>query len=272
MTIHFFGGLLVANYATTLYPFLCIGTLRSTCTVLCAALNTFSIPTDRYSQVAAGRILNVLNADALVTVVSPSDGLNDEVRHRIDKKEVTYFDRVFQPSDLDMHPWALVMTAIDDPVASSEIWKLCKEKRLNANIADVPPECDFYFGSVHRDGPLQIMVSTNGKGPRIAAMVRKQIASSLPPNLGEAIEKVGMLRRKLRGVAPGSEEGPKRMKWMISVCDEYSLENFIEMNENDMDLLLKSYAPGTVPKYEDVRLGQDPDVPWVFDGSFGWSL
>ena len=104
------------------------------------------------AQVAAGRIVNVLNADAKVTVVSPRDGLNPEVA---------------------------------------------------------------YFGSVHRDGPLQIMVSTNGKGPRLANIVRRQIAANLPPNIGQAITRVGMLRKKLRQVAPDISEGPKRMAWYV---------------------------------------------------------
>ena len=69
---------------------------------------------------------------------------------------------------------------MDDAEASTQIYKLCQEKRIPANIADVPPECDFYFGSVHRDGPLQIMVSTNGKGPRLASTIRKLIAKQLP--------------------------------------------------------------------------------------------
>lgn len=107
----------------------------------------------------------------------------------------------------------MVLTAVDDPEASTQIYKLCKERRIAANIADVPPECDFYFGSVHRDGPLQIMVSTNGNGPRLANIVRRQIAATLPPNIGAAIQKVGLLRRKLRKIASRQEEGPKRMQW-----------------------------------------------------------
>ena len=146
-------------------------------------------------------------------VVSPRSGLNNEVAHRIDKGEVEYFDRKFEPSDLDGVD--MVLTAIDDPEASSQIWKLCKQRKIAANIADVPPECDFYFGSVHRDGPLQIMVSTNGNGPKLASILRKQIAATLPNNIGAAIQNVGTLRKKLRKVAPLSEEGPKRMQWFV---------------------------------------------------------
>jgi precorrin-2 dehydrogenase/sirohydrochlorin ferrochelatase len=157
----------------------------------------------------------VLNADAKITVVSPREGLNPEVAYRIEQKQVDYVDRKFEPSDLDGVD--MVLTAVDDPEASSQIWKLCKERRIAANIADVPPECDFYFGSVHRDGPLQIMVSTNGKGPKLANIVRRQIAAGLPPNIGMAITRVGMLRKKLRQVAPDISEGPKRMQWYVTL-------------------------------------------------------
>jgi precorrin-2 dehydrogenase/sirohydrochlorin ferrochelatase len=211
--------------------------------------------------------LNILNADAKVTLVSPRDGLNDEVAFRVEKGQVDYVDRKFEPSDLDGAD--MVLTAVDDPVASSEIYKLCHERRIPANIADVPPECDFYFGSVHRDGPLQIMVSTNGNGPKLASIVRKQIAASLPSNIGAAITKVGMLRRKLRRVAPDIEEGPKRMQWMSKVCESWTLEQLVDMEEADMDVLLGFYKPGTVPTFDQVRVGEEPGVP-AFDGSFGW--
>ncbi|KAI1875824.1 uncharacterized protein JN550_002110 [Neoarthrinium moseri] len=237
-------------------------------------------------EVAAGRILNVLNADALVTVISPSSGLNPEVAHRIAQNQVAYIDRVFEPSDLESlpHPSGdaektgapdMVLTAVDDPAASTQIWKLCKKHRIPANIADVPPECDFYFGSVHRDGPLQIMVSTNGKGPRLAASIRKFIAGALPQGVGNAIERVGILRTKLRDVAPKQEEGPKRMRWMIKVSDQYTWDELCGLTEEDMDNLLKFYKGSKVPDLDvlkAMRGGRGPEDVDIFDGSFGFSL
>lgn len=222
-----------------------------------------------FTKVAAGRILNLLNADANVTLISPRDGLNPEVAHRVAQHQVIYVDRVFQPSDLDDPDISMVLTAVDDPAASSVIYKLCKEKRIAANIADVPPECDFYFGSVHRDGPLQIMVSTNGKGPKLASIVRKKIAADLPPNIGYAITKVGQLRQMLRKVAPNIEQGPKRMKWMIKVCEKWTLENLCDMDETDMSRLLGFYEPDTVPSFDELHVG-DQLKSFGFDGSFGW--
>ncbi|GLI81729.1 bifunctional dehydrogenase and ferrochelatase [Penicillium ochrochloron] len=203
-------------------------------------------------EVAAGRILLALNADARVTVVCPSSGLNGEVAYRVAEKQVTHIDRNFEPCDLDTAD--MVLCAIDDPEASTQVWKLCKERRIAANIADVPPECDFYFGSIHRDGPLQVMVSTNGNGPKLASIVRKRIAEALPSNMGAAIENVGKLRRKLREVAPDIKEGPKRMKWMSGVCESWSLDDLVGMTEQDMDGLLSHYQSGDIPPLLEVRM------------------
>ena len=185
-----------------------------------------------------------------MTVVSPSAGLNEEVAFRITEKQVGHVDRNFEPCDLDNAD--MVLCAIDDPEASTQVWKLCKEKRIPANIADVPPECDFYFGSVHRDGPLQVMVSTNGNGPKLASIVRKKIAETLPDNMGTAIENVGKLRKKLRVVAPDANQGPKRMKWMSAVCESWSLDQLVRMSEDDMDGLLAYYESGKVPAFQEV--------------------
>ncbi|KAF7530788.1 hypothetical protein G7054_g9501 [Neopestalotiopsis clavispora] len=237
-------------------------------------------------EVAAGRILNVLDADALVTVICPYSGLNPEVRHRVTEGQVKHIDRLFEPIDLESlpHPSGdaektgppdMVLTAIDDPDASTQIWKLCKKLRIAANIADVPPECDFYFGSVHRDGPLQIMVSTNGKGPRLAAALRKRIASTLPNGVGNAIERIGVLRQNLRKVAPDTSQGPKRMRWMSKVSDQLTWDQMCELTEEDMQNLLTFFDSGKVPSFKELkamRCGGDVDEFDLFDGSFGFSI
>jgi precorrin-2 dehydrogenase / sirohydrochlorin ferrochelatase len=195
------------------------------------------------------------------------------VAYRVDSGQIHHTDRVFLPLDLESEKQvSMVLTAIDDPAASTRIWKYCQKLKVPVNVADVPPECDFYFGSVHRDGPLQIMVSTNGSGPRIAARIRKEIAKMLPEGTGQSITKVGQLRMKLRKVAPGktTEDIDKRMGWMSAVCDKWSTENFNGMDEEDMDHLIQSYGPGIVPSFEDLRLGRPTEGVWEFDGSFGW--
>ncbi|KAK3306306.1 putative NAD(P)-binding-domain-containing protein [Chaetomium strumarium] len=220
-------------------------------------------------EVAAGRILHCLNADANVTVISPLARLNPEVAYRVAQGQVRHTDRNFEPSDLDGAD--MVLVAVDDPAASTQIWQLCKERRIPANIADVPPECDFYFGSVHRDGPLQIMVSTNGKGPRLASLIRRFIAQRLPSNAGRAIETVGQLRARLRQVAPRAEDGPRRMAWMTKVSDAYAFDEMCSLSDEDIGNLLGFYPSGKVPSLEELK-AMRASRPAQFDGSFGFSV
>ena len=174
----------------------------------------------------------------------------------------------------------MVLTAIDDPVASTRIWKYCKKLKIPANIADVPPECDFYFGSVHRDGPLQIMVSTNGNGPRIAAALRKRIANMLPEGTGASIAKVGQLRRKLRQRVPGTgtQDIQRRMAWMSRVCDEWGTAELGGMDEQDMAELVSYFESGEVPSLQELRLGTSDRRregvmwEWDLDGGFGFAV
>ena len=139
----------------------------------------------------------------------------------------------------------------------------------------MPPECDFYFGSVHRDGPLQVMVSTNGRGPRLAAKIRRFIADKLPRNAGRAVDAIGVLRSKLRVVAPLPSESPRRMRWMITVSDAYSWEEMCGLSDEDMDNLLRFYPTGQAPDLDllkAMRKGGSMEKLDVFDGSFGFSV
>lgn len=194
--------------------------------------------------VASGRLDKVLGADATVTLIAPRAGLHPLVVHRIfddeaTKNQITYLDRPFS-GDEDLQDVDIIMTAIDDVAASREIYALAHKRRIPINCADMPPECDYYFGSEIRRGPLQVMVSTGGKGPKIASIIRKKIEDALPDNVGDAIERVGALRAALRERAPGvgGRLGQQRMNWMIKVCEQWSLDELGDLDSEATQFLL----------------------------------
>ncbi|KAI5295991.1 Bifunctional dehydrogenase and ferrochelatase [Ascosphaera acerosa] len=151
----------------------------------------------------------------------------------------------------------MVFTALDDPAQSDAIWRRCKALRIPVNVADVPEHCDFYFGSVYRDGPLQVLISTNGNGPKMANLVKARIQAAMPENTGDAIRNVGVLRRKLREVAPAPEEGPKRMRWITKICEAWTFEDLVRMDEQCMDRMLACYASGRIPLAGDEGILQE---------------
>ena len=189
-------------------------------------------------QVASSRVQHVLDAGARVTVISPAEGLNEQTRTLIDNNHIVFHDRTFLSTDLD--DVDMVLTAIDDVELSRQIGASCRARRIPVNVADDPSYCDFYFGSQIQQGPLQIMVSTNGKSPKLANIIRRKIEESIPTHAGEAIEKVGLLREKLKERAPGvgGDVSKRRMKWMVDLCTSWELDDLALLTDKQMEKLL----------------------------------
>jgi precorrin-2 dehydrogenase/sirohydrochlorin ferrochelatase len=57
---------------------------------------------------------------------------------------------------------------------------------------------------------------------------------------------------------------------MIKVSDTYSLEDLCEMDETDMEALLRFYGPNKVPRLPCLRATENEYD--AFDGSFGFCV
>ncbi|KAI8148770.1 tetrapyrrole methylase [Fennellomyces sp. T-0311] len=218
-------------------------------------------------NVAAQRIKSTKIADARVTVIAPT--VNEEVQHRIKNNEVSWIDRAFQDADLDNAD--MVLTALDDHEESLRIGQLCRDRRIPVNVADVPPMCDFYFMSQHRDGPVQIAVSTNGQGPKLANMIRTKVSEALPPNMGEIVKQMGVLRAKVREWEPKIEQSEKRMGWVTRVCERWGLQNMARLtsidNHEAFYATLRSYfEKNEIPSLQDVFPPSTPSIALIGAG------
>jgi len=220
-------------------------------------------------DVASGRIESVLVADAFITIISPNEGLHPLTEHYIESSNrITYHDRVFAGSG-DLVDVDMVLTALDDVQKSHEICDMCRALKIPVNVADIPPSCDFYFGSQIRDGPLQIMISTNGQSPKLANVIKKRIKGSLPANAGEAVKRVGKLRAQLKERAPGvgGDIGKRRMKWMVDVCTSWEMDDLALLDDGMIGKLLDhGWENNRVPKAEDVggrRIRPAVDTDWT---------
>ncbi|KAG7447937.1 siroheme synthase [Guyanagaster necrorhizus] len=207
-------------------------------------------------EVASGRIEAVLSADAKVVVLAPAKGLHPRTKRFIELclDHITYYDRHFS-GPAELHKMDMVLTALDDPNSSRQIVELCREQRIPVNAADIPDLCDFYFGAQIRDGPLQIMISTNGSSPRIAALLKAKLSSALGGYEGESIRRVGELRDRLKDRAPGigGAVSRRRMKWMSQLCNEWDMEELTQLDDSMIVKLLdEGWEQNRVPSVHDV--------------------
>ena len=231
--------------------------------------------------VASGRLFFLLESGAHVTLVAPAP-LEASIQHRVDhsnRSDITYHPREYSGRDdpIKVEDFAMVLTAIDDNASSQTVCDMCREMRVPVNVADVPPSCDFYFGAQLRRGPLQIMVSTGGMGPKIGAMMRDIIIKALPEDTEAAIEGVGALRAELRRRAPGvgGDLGRRRMEWMIGVCDRWDLGQMQGLKDEGLRrrLLDEGWDQSRVIGPEDVGVGVGSGRWFDFAGRAGlWGV
>lgn len=148
----------------------------------------------------------------------------------------------------------------------------CRRLRVPVNVADAPNLSSFTLLSTYTDGPLQIGTTTSGKGCKLASRIRREIASSLPANLGAAIDRFGAMRRRIyeedhaaelalmdleidddetgqtasfnKLVASEDAEAARgrRMRWLSQICEYWPLQRLAAITDEDIELVLKNYS------------------------------
>ncbi|KAH9814760.1 putative NAD(P)-binding-domain-containing protein [Melampsora americana] len=192
-------------------------------------------------NVAASRLVYLIQAQARITLIAPRTGLSKEVSKAIDEGKIwKYHNRTYSNDQDDLKDAFVVLTAVDDESVGREVAKICRARSILVNVADVPPQCDFYFGSIIRRGPVQIMISTNGKAPRLASQLRKTMEKNLPSNLEKAIANVDTIRSRLRERVSSQDRSSDRMSWMIKLCDRWSWEELAELDNEQIEMILQA--------------------------------
>ncbi len=176
--------------------------------------------------VSLRRTRALLLAGAEVWLVAP------EVRPELEQLPIAVSRRRWQATDLDGADLALV--AIDEPEVSREIFLACRERGIVVHVADRPELCDFWFAAVHREGPVQVAISTGGAGPALAGRLRDELAATLPKNLAAAVEGFGRLRQAARSMPLGVRmawlrERARALSWNeLASLDEARVEGLVE--------------------------------------------
>ncbi len=98
----------------------------------------------------------------------------------------------------------LLFTAGLDDAATERLATLARAHRVLVNAEDVPPFCDAYALAMVRRGNLVIGVSTEGRSPAVARVLRQWLEQRFGPEWEGRFEQAVALRQGLRarGAAP----------------------------------------------------------------------
>lgn len=124
--------------------------------------------------VAASKLERLLAEGALVTVVAP------EVRPEIERSDVTVIRRAFRDEDLDGAWWVV---AAAPPAVNRQVCAAAEQRRVYVNAVDDPRHATAYLGGVVRRDGVTVAISTDGRAPALAGLMREAIDAWLPDDL-----------------------------------------------------------------------------------------
>ena len=144
--------------------------------------------------VAEGKALQLLEAGARVTVVSPQ--LTEALRAAADRGEITHLDGAFAEGDLNGA--FLVIGATDDRKVNEKVAKAARERGMLCNVVDQPDLCNFITPALVTRGELQISVSTGGGSPTLTQRVKREVAALIGEEYGVLLELAAEMRAEAK--------------------------------------------------------------------------
>jgi uroporphyrin-III C-methyltransferase / precorrin-2 dehydrogenase / sirohydrochlorin ferrochelatase len=138
-------------------------------------------------SVAASKLDGLVAAGAKVTVVAP------EVRPEIQRAEVCVLKRTFVPADLDRVFFAI---AAATPAVNREVRVAAEERALFVNAVDDVENASLYLGGVLRRGGVTLAVSTDGRAPALAGLLREALEAVIPEELESWVEEASRVRAR----------------------------------------------------------------------------
>ena len=153
-------------------------------------------------RVGERKVQGLLAHGAKVKVISPE--LSEVLSVLLRDGAIAWQDRFNQEGDLAGA--FLVIAATDDPAVQERVHAEAEARNLLLNVADVPKWCNFILPATARRGDLAISVSTAGKSPALASILRQGLEVKFGQEYGVLVDILGSLRDTvLAGGRPHAE-------------------------------------------------------------------
>lgn len=102
---------------------------------------------------------------------------------------------------------AFVVAGDLDTAEGERVSALCRSSGIPVNVVDRPGLCTFFFPALITRGDLTVSVSTGGRTPGTAALLRQRVEDALPDETDEILDWLASLRLRLYAALPQAEAG-----------------------------------------------------------------
>jgi uroporphyrin-III C-methyltransferase/precorrin-2 dehydrogenase/sirohydrochlorin ferrochelatase len=111
-------------------------------------------------------------------------------------KSVNLIQKSFEPDDIKNY--SIIIASTDDSLVNSSISELAKKANIPVNVVDSPELSSFIMPSIVDRSPVIIAVSSAGKAPVLARIIRAKLETVIPSAYGLLAEIAGEYRQKVK--------------------------------------------------------------------------
>ncbi|BBQ31236.1 siroheme synthase CysG [Aeromonas caviae] len=158
-------------------------------------------------EVAQRKARLLLDAGAHLTVVAPE--LDPELAELAANGSIEWLAGEFASEQL-AGKW-LVVAATDRREVNALVYQSANQARIFANVVDDPKRSSFIMPSIIDRSPLMVAISSGGKAPVLARLLREKLEALLPQHLGAVAAFAGSLRERVK--ARFASMGERRRFW-----------------------------------------------------------
>lgn len=158
-------------------------------------------------EVAERKARLLLDAGAHLTVVAPE--LDPELAELAANGSIEWLAGEFASQQL-AGKW-LVVAATDRREVNALVYQSANQARIFANVVDDPKRSSFIMPSIIDRSPLMVAISSGGKAPVLARLLREKLEAMLPQHLGAVATFAGSLRDRVK--ARFASMGERRRFW-----------------------------------------------------------
>ena len=162
--------------------------------------------------VAASKLSALRASGARITVVAP------EMTPEVETSGAQLEHRPFRPADLD-GAWLVVAAAT--PEVNRQVAMAAEARQLFVNAVDDPSNASLYLGGVVRRAGITVAISTDGRAPALAGLLREGLETLLPEaELQRWMNEAEKLRHTWRSEnVPMDSRRPQLLEALIRLYD-----------------------------------------------------
>ncbi|WP_413506360.1 siroheme synthase CysG [Photobacterium phosphoreum] len=140
----------------------------------------------------------LLKAGADVGVIASK--LNTDFEEAIAAGQVRHIGEEFTPSDLD--GIFLAIAATPYKALNALVYQSANQRQVLVNVVDDTQRCSFIVPSIIDRSPIIVAISSSGKAPVLARLLRQKLEAILPQHLGKMATLAGGFRGYLATKLP----------------------------------------------------------------------